>query len=385
MLKFPDKNELIKRENVGSIKNQFSTILNNKYLFEILNVINLPAVILNDKRQIVYSNQKAAFYYGVNVEDLLGKRHGECLNCVNSKNGCGVSDVCEFCGAFNSIMGAIIEGSANEQECRILSKTDDKIIAYDLNVKSAPITIDNTTFLIVIFDDISNEKRKKTLERIFFHDVLNTINSMSGLINYLASKKIDEETDEIMHDLTVLTNRLTDEVLEQRDLIAAENGELKIRCSAINTQNLIKDLIKQASFLIPNNNLKFIISEKNEDVNFVSDKVILQRIIFNMLKNAAESENFTGNIIIGCYLISNNDLLFFVQNSKYIEEETQLLIFQRNFSTKSITRGLGTFSMKLLAENYLEGKVFFKSEVNFGTTFYLQLPLNRIKCEEFNG
>ena len=30
--------------------------------------------------------------------------------------------------------------------------------------------------------------------------------------------------------------------------------------------------------------------------------------------------------------------------------------------------------MKLIGENYLGGKVYFKSEKNFGTEFYFELP-----------
>jgi sensor histidine kinase regulating citrate/malate metabolism len=60
--------------------------------------------------------------------------------------------------------------------------------------------------------------------------------------------------------------------------------------------------------------------------------------------------------------------------------EVQARVFQRSFSTKSQHgRGLGTYSMKLLAENYLRGKVSFLSEVESGTVFFLDLPLALVK------
>lgn len=384
VLKFPDKTELIKRENNDVITKQYLSLSNNKLLSNLLGTINLPVCIINDKRQVVFANLKAAEFYGAGLEDLLGRRHGECLNCVNSKKGCGVSDACEFCGAFNAIMETIIEGEANEQECRILSQNNDKVVAHDLNVKSSPLVIDDSNYLLIILEDISSEKRKKSLERIFFHDVLNTISSMNGLVNYMACKNFDDETDEIMQDMVTLTNRLTEEVLEQRDLIAAENGELKIRCTSINTLLLLNNLIKQAEFLTTNKSLNFEIIDNTCEIDFISDITILRRILFNMIKNAAEAEKYKGDIYLGCKKTENEEILFYVKNKSYIEPETQTLIFQRNFSTKSVSRGLGTFSMKLLTENYLEGKVFFKSIKNEGTTFYLQIPLNRLKCEEYN-
>jgi signal transduction histidine kinase len=133
-----------------------------------------------------------------------------------------------------------------------------------------------------------------------------------------------------------------------------------------------------------NINLNFELVNDSIEMTFISDITILRRILFNMIKNAAEAEKYKGDIYLGCKKTENDEILFYVKNKSYIEPETQTLIFQRNFSTKSVSRGLGTFSMKLLTENYLEGKVFFKSIKDEGTTFYLQIPLNRLKCEEYN-
>jgi len=49
-------------------------------------------------------------------------------------------------------------------------------------------------------------------------------------------------------------------------------------------------------------------------------------------------------------------------------------VFQRSFSTKGADRGLGTWSMKLFAEEYLGGAVSFQTDRERGTTFSLVLP-----------
>ena len=59
-------------------------------------------------------------------------------------------------------------------------------------------------------------------------------------------------------------------------------------------------------------------------------------------------------------------------------DEVQLQLFQRSFSTKGQTgRGIGTYSMKLLGERYLGGRVEFISRHPEGTTFTLSLPKSR--------
>ena len=66
---------------------------------------------------------------------------------------------------------------------------------------------------------------------------------------------------------------------------------------------------------------------------------------------------------------------FSVNNLKVMSKEVQHQIFQRSFSTKAANRGIGTYSVKLLTEKYLKGKVWFTSDEIFGTTFYVELPL----------
>jgi len=50
-------------------------------------------------------------------------------------------------------------------------------------------------------------------------------------------------------------------------------------------------------------------------------------------------------------------------------------LFQRSFSSKGSGRGLGTYSMKLFGEKYLDGEVSFESDRIKGTTFTISLPL----------
>jgi len=64
-----------------------------------------------------------------------------------------------------------------------------------------------------------------------------------------------------------------------------------------------------------------------------------------------------------------------VHNPTYIEPVVQKQIFRRYFSTKGKDRGLGTWGMRVLAEQYLGGSVTFTSTQEQGTTFTLTLPL----------
>ena len=113
----------------------------------------------------------------------------------------------------------------------------------------------------------------------------------------------------------------------------------------------------------------------SENISIKTDPMLLNRIITNMLKNALEATPDNARVLIGCHRVENL-LIFWVHNFNEMPKEVKLQVFQRSFSTKGENRGLGTYSIKLLGERYLKGKTYFRSEKNFGTRFYLELPIN---------
>lgn len=119
---------------------------------------------------------------------------------------------------------------------------------------------------------------------------------------------------------------------------------------------------------------KLIITDSSiEDFEFISDKAILTRALGNMLKNALETSE-DNKVILGAKKTEKN-IVFWVSNSSYMQEDVRLQIFKRSFSTKGKGRGIGTFSMKLFIEKYLKGKVSFETSLEKGTTFFAELPL----------
>ena len=107
-----------------------------------------------------------------------------------------------------------------------------------------------------------------------------------------------------------------------------------------------------------------------------SDPVLIRRVITNMLKNALEasSQGEEASLILS---EEEGRIVMSVHNPAFIPREVQLQIFQRSFSTKGRGRGIGTYSMKMLTENYLEGEIGFSSDELSGTTFRVLLPRDR--------
>jgi sensor histidine kinase regulating citrate/malate metabolism len=94
-----------------------------------------------------------------------------------------------------------------------------------------------------------------------------------------------------------------------------------------------------------------------------------------MLKNALEAGREGDKVTLG-FMQQGQQVQFRVHNCAFIQKDVQLQLFQRSFSTKGHGRGIGTYGMRLLAEQFLSGRVDFESTPEDGTTFRLILPQN---------
>jgi len=122
-----------------------------------------------------------------------------------------------------------------------------------------------------------------------------------------------------------------------------------------------------------------VVDPQSKDVRFITDVVLLERVLGSMLKNALEASQTGQTVTMGCRT-EGEFVEFWVNNPNVMPLTAQLQVFQRSFSTKGSGRGLGTYSMKLTSERYLKGAVAFTSCEEQGTTFLARYP-RHIECQ----
>ncbi len=121
-------------------------------------------------------------------------------------------------------------------------------------------------------------------------------------------------------------------------------------------------------------NQRLTIREGADNEPFETDVGLLTRVRSNMLTNAFEAGSADDEVRLEVET-SPDCIDFSVWNAASIPQAVQFRVFQRYFSTKEgVSRGLGTFAMKLVGESLLGGSVSFTSSEKAGTTFRLRLP-----------
>lgn len=367
------------RADISHIEADYQVLNNTEWIKSFLNTMPEVVAILNPERQIIFGNDELMKLLEIaDLKQLIGKRPGEALKCVNSTvmdAGCGTCEKCRYCGAVNSILESQSTSKKVTKDCRITTEENGVHEFLDLKVTTAPFNFNDKLYYILSIEDISDRNRRAILERLFFHDILNIVGSLNGISDLLIRSKDDEKTCEkyigIVNDLS---KDLLEEILAQRVMVFAEQGELNPSIGPVNTLEILNDSANYLSHHQVSTNKIIEVDLKAYSEIIQSDQMLLKRVVINMLKNALEATQKGGKVILNCRLV-DSFVIFSVNNPGIIPLEIQSQIFQRSFSTKGRGRGLGTYSIKLLTERYLNGSVGFTSSIENGTEFFVKIPL----------
>ncbi len=365
-----------RRTEKGKLQKQIVTISQSPILDSLMKVMSGVLVIVNEDRQIVALNQTFLKSFGiVDPQKALGLRLGETINCIHAdemEGGCGTSKSCTSCGAVIAMMASLSEDRNDEQICSIESLKDGLSSTMTLQVQTSPITIEGQSLIVVFVKDITREQIRANLERVFHHDMNNILTALSVPAELLLQDMPDRKEVLLLKEGA---KRLTQEISLQRDLMNLVGN------SAFGPEK------REVTLGEINKNVGQLINERNaaegktietlhecDDCILYTDKLLAGRVITNMLINALEATPEGGVVKFSTRRLKNS-IFWEVWNSSWIPEQIQPRIFQRHFSTKpEVGRGVGTYSMKLFGEGYLQGSVQFNSSENDGTVFSFSLP-----------
>ncbi len=357
------------RDKDEDILRQSDSIIQSRQFMFLLEDIPNMIIIMNQRRHIIYMNRKFTETVGqIGGSGTIGKRPGECLLCVHAADtefGCGSTDFCKVCGFANAIDKSS-KGAKATGECNI---TLDHGETLAFSVHTRPFEHLGNRYIFAYMQDISDFKTRQMLENIFLHDINNSITALNGL-NEMIDEMPVSETKSIINDLSL---RLTDEIHSYRLISEAENRSLSIIVSEVNVDGLIGNVIKM---LTKNRYMRERkIRHKKSGLIIHTDETLLRRVLINTVKNALEASSDDQEIGIFSEKNKKDGLLSInVRSHPLIPRNVQLQLFQRSYSTKGPGRGWGTYSIRLLTERYLGGKVDFVSNKEQRTLFTITIP-----------
>lgn len=208
------------------------------------------------------------------------------------------------------------------------------------------------------------------------HEIKNPLTPMKLSVQHL-QRTSSGDPEEMKERIDKLSKML----IEQIDALSNIASEFS-SFAKMPTPNIelvcINELVKNCSELFKETeNSELIFIDKTQEKYFVEvDKDQCVRVCTNLIKNAQQSipESRMGKIEIALFIKNKQIILKVKDNGTGIAPEAMDKIFVPNFSTKSEGMGLGLAMVKNIVESF-DGKIWFETAQNVGTSFYVSLPI----------
>ncbi len=260
------------------------------------------------------------------------------------------------------------------------------VVANISPIRSAKVTNLEGGFIITL-RDISKEKsvedERKEFISVTSHELRTPIAITEADIatvlrpNY--SDKFDPTAKELLEQAHKNIIFLGDLINDLATLDKAEHGDLSIHIGLINPIELIEELTKNYESEAKAAGLE-IRMQKSGDVNsLLSSEVYIKEILQNFISNALKYTK-QGTVTLSASEGKNGKVIFSVADTGIgIASTDKKNVFNKFYRSESFetrqTRGtgLGLYITDKLAKR-IKARIWFESELNHGSTFYLEVP-----------
>ena len=209
----------------------------------------------------------------------------------------------------------------------------------------------------------------KEMARQVAHEINNPLTPLKLTVQNFERryKNDDPQNDEKVKNLTKV-------VVHQIDLIssitAAFSDFAKMPVNEVEEINVV-EIIERTISIFPSQIVSF--DSNVEELKYKMDRLYLTRIITNIVKNSMQAipDTIEKKIRVSLKNEKHRFQISITDNGTGISEENKDKVFQPNFTTKSDGMGLGLSMVKKIVEDY-GGKIWFETQQNFGTVFFLE-------------
>ena len=333
------------------------------------------AIILNQDRKVVAVNQELLEKLNLASPDCIyGLRVGEILRCLKVQelnNAVAAAKVCDHCGNTLSVLASLELGGEALAEPELGSDRLSVRQSGEFQVRSTPVRLGGHDLLVFTLQNVSGLQRREAMEQIFFHDILNLVEGLDGIASRLLEQPASANLS--AGQIRDLSCQLAEEIQNQRILLSAEKGGLVVE----SRETRPSEILDKVRSIFAHHE---VAEGRRLDIRhgplgtFATDPVLLTRVLVNLVKNAFEATPKGGTVKVW-HEWWEGRRGFLVENPGSIAPGVAERVFERSNSTKATRgRGLGTYSAKILGEQFLGGKVGFSSPSGGNTRFFVWIP-----------
>ncbi|WP_242860984.1 HAMP domain-containing sensor histidine kinase [Clostridium scatologenes] len=290
-----------------------------------------------------------------------------------------------------NLIEATFDNNVHKEEELSLRDNDDKI--YKVYTKLIDYDVENLVYekgIVIILQDISEIKHLEKMRSEFVanvsHELKTPLTTIIGFVDTL-KKKAGEDKEKRQRFLGIISEEVERLKRLIEDILLLSHLENKSSSNDLEEVNIYKELDDILYMLTPSANKKSICINLIIDRNFtlyVKSKDWFKQAIMNLIDNAIKYTQPEGHINVLAYIKGDNAFIIVKDNGVGIPEEDISRVFERFYRVdKSRSRseggtGLGLAIVKHIVSE-LDGSIYLNSELNKGSEFIIQLPLNKLE------
>ncbi len=365
------------KDKTAQEKNRIETIMQS---------IGDGVFVIDQNYKIIIFNKVASDISGFTSEQALGKRYDKVLKFV-------FEDTDKINDKFVKQSFATSQVQEMTNHTVIITKLGKKIPVAD---SAAPLKDKSgkVTGCVVVFRDVTKERKidqaKTEFVSLASHQLRTPLSAINWYTEMLLSGdagKLTKEQKKYLDTIYTGNQRMVDLVNALLNVSRIELGTLAIEPEPTDLTKIITSVIGELEPEIQTKELN-VSKEFDENLPAISTDPKLIRIVFqNIISNAVKYTPAKGKVDVGLTK-QNSDLLFSVTDTGYgIPKQQQSKIFTKLFRADNVMEkdtdgtGLGLYVVKYIVQE-AGGKIWFESQENKGTTFYVTIPIKGMKKKE---
>lgn len=230
-------------------------------------------------------------------------------------------------------------------------------------------------------------ENKSDLVSISAHQIRTSLTALKWTLQMLLNEELGTLNDEQKSYLkkTMLNNEHTVGLVNSLlDLNHSNNTTLTFNFTKVDFLTTLEKVISIFSGEIKNKHINLILNKPEIEIPKINcDEEMIIVVLQNLIENAVKYSNDNTDIKVSLnYNKDENNILISINNQGIgIKKEDQANIFSKFFRASNaiekdkVGSGFGLFATKNIVDKH-NGKIWFESEDEIGTTFSVMLPIS---------
>ncbi len=228
------------------------------------------------------------------------------------------------------------------------------------------------------------DRMKAEFVGIVSHQMRSPLTNVRWAIQFFNPQKFNELEDsqkeecfDIIRENSARMESLLNDLLTVAKL---QEGKITNKKKTFSMESLIEKILEEHNSLVENKNLQTSIEVSPGLADIFASYPLAKIVLENLINNAVSYSKEGGKIEIKAEKKGNKAMIIVKDEGVGIPQDDKKHIFQRFFRAKNAATeetkgtGLGLFITKMVLDE-LKGRIWFKSQLGKGSTFYCTLPI----------